>query len=35
MKSSYYVKANWDEEASVWTSETDIPGLVIAYKDEP
>jgi hypothetical protein len=29
MKSSYYVKAIWDPEASVWVSETDIPGLVI------
>jgi Domain of unknown function (DUF1902) len=29
MKSGYYVKALWDAEASVWTSETDIPGLVI------
>ena len=26
---SYYVKALWDPEASVWTSESDIPGLVI------
>jgi hypothetical protein len=29
MKSSYHVKAVWDPEVSVWTSETDIPGLVI------
>ena len=29
MKKSYYVKAVWDPEASVWISETDIPGLVI------
>jgi hypothetical protein len=29
MKSSYYVKALWDPEAAVWTSESDIPGLVI------
>jgi len=29
MKSSYYVKALWDPEASVWVSETDVPGLVI------
>ena len=29
MKSSYYVRAVWDSEASVWISETDIPGLVI------
>lgn len=25
----YYVNACWDEEAGVWFSETDIPGLVI------
>ena len=29
MKSSYYVRALWDPEASVWISESDIPGLVI------
>jgi len=29
MQSTYYVKAIWDPEASVWISETDIPGLVI------
>jgi hypothetical protein len=29
MKPTYYVKAMWDAEASVWTSESDIPGLVI------
>ena len=29
MKSSYFVKALWDPEASVWVSETDVPGLVI------
>jgi hypothetical protein len=29
MKKSYYVKAVWDPEASVWISDTDIPGLVI------
>lgn len=29
MKSSYYVRAVWDPEAAVWTSESDIPGLVI------
>jgi hypothetical protein len=29
MKSSYYVKALWDPEAAVWTSESDIPGLVV------
>ncbi len=29
MKKSYFVRASWDPEASVWISETDIPGLVI------
>jgi|HubBroStandDraft_5_1064220.scaffolds.fasta_scaffold258402_1 hypothetical protein len=29
MKSSYYVRAVWDPDASVWISETDVPGLVI------
>ncbi len=29
MQSAYYVKAIWDPEASVWISETDVPGLVI------
>ncbi|HEY5071999.1 MAG TPA: DUF1902 domain-containing protein [Caulobacteraceae bacterium] len=29
MKSSYFVRAIWDPEASVWVSETDVPGLVI------
>jgi hypothetical protein len=29
MTKSYYVAAVWDAEASVWISETDIPGLVI------
>lgn len=29
MKPAYFVKAKWDPEASVWVSETDIPGLVI------
>ena len=29
MKQSYYVTALWDAEASVWHSETNIPGLVI------
>jgi hypothetical protein len=29
MQPSYYVKAVWDPEASVWISESDIPGLVI------
>jgi hypothetical protein len=29
MQTSFHVKAIWDAEASVWISETDIPGLVI------
>lgn len=29
MTRNFYVKAVWDAEASVWTSETDVPGLVI------
>lgn len=29
MKTSYYVAAIWDSEASVWISDSNIPGLVI------
>ena len=29
MQFIYHVRAIWDPEASVWTSESDIPGLVI------
>ena len=29
MTASYFVKAHWDPDASVWISETNIPGLVI------
>lgn len=29
MTPSFYVKAIWDAEASVWCSESNIPGLVI------
>lgn len=29
MQLGYYVKAIWDEDASVWCSESNIPGLVI------
>lgn len=29
MKPAYFVKAIWDAQASVWTSQSDIPGLVI------
>lgn len=28
-KTSYYVRAIWDDEASVYYSESNIPGLVI------
>ena len=26
---AYYVKANWDDAAQVWVSDSNIPGLVI------
>lgn len=29
MARTFYVKALWDAEASVWYSESDIPGLVL------
>ncbi|MEO7027361.1 MAG: DUF1902 domain-containing protein [Caulobacteraceae bacterium] len=29
MNAAYYLWAIWDEEAAVWISESDIPGLVI------
>lgn len=29
MKKQYYVAARWDAEASVWLSDSNIPGLVI------
>ena len=29
MKAPYYVRAIWDPEASVWVSQSNIPGLVI------
>lgn len=29
MTQSFYVKAVWDAEASVWCSESNIPGLII------
>jgi hypothetical protein len=29
MTQSFYVKAVWDAEASVWCSESNIPGLVL------
>ncbi len=33
MKRTFYVKALWDDEAKIWTSETDIQGLFINAKD--
>ena len=33
MKRTFYVKAIWDEVASIWISETDIEGLFINAKD--
>jgi hypothetical protein len=29
MTEPFYVKAFWDDEASVWWSESNIPGLVL------
>lgn len=29
MRKKYHVEARWDPEAGVWTSSSDIPGLVI------
>ena len=29
MAHAYHVRALWDDEALVWVSESDIPGLVI------
>lgn len=29
MSQTFYVKAIWDPEAGVWTSESDIPGLIL------
>ncbi|RZJ42140.1 MAG: DUF1902 domain-containing protein [Brevundimonas sp.] len=26
---AYYVKAKWDDDAQVWVSDSNIPGLVI------
>ena len=33
MSPPFYVAARWDPEASVWTSESNIPGLVIEADD--
>ena len=29
MRKIYHVEARWDPEAKVWTSSSDVPGLVI------
>ena len=29
MRKTYHVEALWDPEARVWTSHSDVPGLVI------
>ncbi len=29
MRKIYHVEAHWDAEAKVWTSQSDVPGLVI------
>jgi hypothetical protein len=29
MRKQYRVEARWDPEAGVWTSNSDVPGLVI------
>lgn len=29
MRKTYHVEARWDPEARVWTSSSDVPGLVI------
>jgi len=29
MQRSYFVRAIWDAEASVWVSQSNVPGLVI------
>jgi Domain of unknown function (DUF1902) len=33
MKTTFFVKALWDDEANVWYSETDIEGLFINAKN--
>jgi hypothetical protein len=33
MKTTFFVKALWDDEAKIWYSETDIEGLFINAKD--
>jgi hypothetical protein len=35
MTQSFFVQAHWDEEARVWFSSTDIPGLVIEADSLP
>ena len=29
MSKTYHVEARWDRDAKVWTSSSDVPGLVI------
>jgi len=29
MKTAYHVRADWDPEAKVWVSSSNIPGLVV------
>jgi len=29
MRKQYRVEAHWDPEAEIWTSRSDVPGLVI------
>ena len=29
MSAAYHVQANWDAEAGVWVSQSNIPGLVV------
>ncbi len=33
MSPSFFVAAHWDPEAAVWTSESNIPGLVVEAAD--
>jgi len=35
MSDRYHVEANWDDEAKVWISSSNIPGLVIEAASLP
>jgi hypothetical protein len=35
MAPTYHVQATWDAEAKVWTSQSDVPGLVIEAETLP